>query len=214
MSSAATPLLNNHAPIKIKVQSFDALTIYRPDDKTVQATSDVAKRIFLEAFTTTYTEYYRKSNSTGPIETWLKLKDGLSLEQWLNDIFDNEINEYKIGKIGFIHLIDSKQNLVGWISHRNVSSEGDLYLSQCSLQAEWRGKKVASSVFSQIIKDNQINKIFQGVKAVKLIARRVNDAAMHLYTGSGFIKDESIDPKVYGDSYNDRYVGYRLLVAQ
>lgn len=80
--------------------------------------------------------------------------------------------------------------------------------------ADWRNKKVASTTFAEVIKKNHLHTMFPGVKSVKLIARRINDAAMHLYTGAGFVKGETIDPKVYGESYSDCYLGYRLAVAQ
>lgn len=195
----------------IKPPGGAALTVYRPDEATVEKTKATAKEIFVEAFATTYTGYHTNSKSADPIEKWLRLKEGLSLQQWLSNTFDGEYEEYKAGKKGFVYLVNSKGNLMGWLSHSPVSEKGELYLSQCSLEAASRGKKVASTAFAAVFQ-TQIHTMFPGLKEVKLIARRINESANWLYTKAGFTRDETINPAVYGDSYDNRYVGFRCTI--
>lgn len=47
--------------------NFATLTAYRPEAEEVKKTTQVAKKIFVEAFTTTYTEYHRNSGSSDSI---------------------------------------------------------------------------------------------------------------------------------------------------
>lgn len=195
----------------IKPPKDDSLIIYRPDKDIVEKTKDIAKAIFVEAFTTTYTDYHKKSSSADSIEKWLRLKEGLSLKQWLCNTFEGEYEEYKTGLKGFVHIVNLRGELLGWISHSPVSKNGELYLSQCSLEGNSRGKKIATTAFVTALKC-QLQNMFPGVKEVKLIARKINEVAYRLYTRSGFTKDETIDPAIYGESYDDRYVGYRRTV--
>jgi len=201
-------------PREINSQKFPGLTILRPDEDLIEKTKEVAKSIFVEAFTSTYTEYHKQSESKDSIEVWLKLSEGLSVKQWLNQTFDNEFEEYQQGKKAFIYLVNTQEEVLGWLSHSPVSEDGDLYLSQCCLTAKWRNQQVASTAFASIIKakPDLLSKLFPGIKTVKLIARRINQAAQGLYTKAGFKQDSEIDPKVYGDTYDSRYVGYRLSV--
>jgi ribosomal protein S18 acetylase RimI-like enzyme len=198
-------LLEIHSPI-------GTLIAYRPDLEELQKTSDRAKAIFLEAFSTTYTEYYRNSGSSEPIEKWLRLKDSFTLQSWLSATFDEEYEEYLAGLKSFVYLCNEQGKLIAWLSHSPVSETGDLYLSQCSLSADFHNKKVASTVFATIFQDDNIQKIFPEVKAIKLITRKINIIAQRLYTKVGFIMDETIDPSIYGESYDNRYVGYRLML--
>lgn len=186
---------------------------YRPDTEEVKKTAPVAKAIFREAFSTTYTDYHRKSGSAEPIEKWLRLREGLTLEQWLNNTFEAEYEEYNLGKKSFIYLCDSNNNLLGWLSHSPLSVIGDLYLSQCSLEASSRNQKIATTSFSEVFTNGRIKKMFPGVSEVKLITRKINAIACQLYDKAGFKRDETIDPSIYGESYDDRYVGYRLSVS-
>ena len=183
-------------------------TIFRPDAATIEKTKSLAKEIFVEAFATTYTEYHQKSSSSDTIEKWLRLKEGLTLKLWLSNTFDGEYDEYKAGKKGFVYLINSNKNIIGWLSHSPVSPTGELYLSQCSLEAGSRNKHLASLSFAVAVQEHA-QKMFPNVKEVKLIARKINERAHWLYTKAGFTKDEKIDPHVYGESYDERYVGYR-----
>lgn len=184
-------------------------TVKRPDKETVEKTKNIAKQIFIEAFSTTYTQYYNDSKVEAPIEKWLVLKDGFTITTWLDATFEGEYEEYLEGKKDFLHLYDEKETLVGWLSHGPVSDKGEMYLSQCSLEAGHRNSKIATTAFSEVIKDDTIKTIFPGVKEVKLIAREINKFAERLYLTAGFTKDRTIDPKIYGECYNDRYVGYR-----
>lgn len=98
------------------------------------------------------------------------------------------------------------------LSHSPVSEKGEVYLSQCSLEAGSRNHKVASTAFGKVLRENSIRQLFPEVKEVKLIARKINTIAHSLYTKAGFTMDETIDPAVYGDSYDDRYIGFRLFL--
>ena len=66
------------------------MTIRRPSREEVEKTAAVAKSIFVEAFTTTYMDYYRQSESKDPIEKWLRLKPGVTFGSWLSNVFDEE----------------------------------------------------------------------------------------------------------------------------
>lgn len=189
-----------------------SFTICIPDEKMVQTTAFVAREIFVEAFSTTYSEYHRISGSTETLEAWLGLKEGLTVEHWLQNTFDWETEAFQKGEKRFIYLVDSDAKLVGWLSHDPPTPEGDLYLSQCALSADWRNQRVASTAFYKMVSEGHLKTLFPGVKAVKLIARKINAVARQLYTHAGFTLDEAIDPHVYGESYSDRYVGYRLKI--
>jgi ribosomal protein S18 acetylase RimI-like enzyme len=191
---------------------FGEMTVYRPNFEELYQTAPTAKAIFIEAFSTTYTEYHRQSSSKDPIERWLRLRDGLTLQSWLSDVFDQEYDEYLAGDKAFLYLCNSSGVLIGWLSHSPVSENGELYLSQCSLEAGSRNHKVASHAFAKVFKEGCINQLFPEVKEVKLIARKINTIAHHLYSNAGFMIDETIDPGIYGDSYDDRYVGFRLVL--
>lgn len=184
--------------------------VYRPDLEEVQETAALTKSIFIEAFSTTYTEYYRNSGADVSIEEWLRLRKGLTLESWLSATFDEEYEESLLGKKIFVYLRDSEENLIGWMAHTPVSDHGDVYLSQSSLEANSRNMKIATTILAKIIKNGQFKELFPGAKELKLIVRKINKIARNLYDKAGFTKDEKIDPKVYGDSYDERYVGYRL----
>ncbi len=193
--------------IHIKAQK---LSIVRPDKDTVYKTKDLAKSIFVEAFRTTYTGYHQKSESKLSIEAWLRLKEGYTITSWLEATFDGEFEEFEKGEKDFIHLNDESGTLIGWLSHGKVSEIGDVYLSQCSLEAQSRNQRVASTAFQEVLQNKElIQTVLPGAKEFKLIARKINEYADKLYTQAGFTKDETIDPKVYGESYDDRYVGYR-----
>lgn len=201
------------SPIDIEVPTLDGTLIFRafrPDEETIKSTQAVAKAIFIEAFTTTYTGYFEKSGDTGTVETWLKLKEGVSIQDWLGATYDSEYQEFQDGTKGFIYLSDPSDKLIGWISHSPVSEEGDVYLSQCSLEADSRHKGVATTCFALLMNKEKLEIMAPGVKEIKLIVRRINAIAQKLYTRAGFTCDETIDPHVYGDSYDSRYVGYRL----
>lgn len=185
---------------------------YRPDLEDMQRMAPIAKEIFVEAFATTYRGYYQNSGVNIPIEKWLRLKEGLTLETWLSNTFDGEYEEYLLGDKGFIFLCTTDGQLVGWLSHSWLSKNGELYLSQCSLEHGSRNQKVASTVFNEVFKDYYIKNIFPGIKEIKLITRKINTIARSLYIKAGFHEDEEIDPGVYGDSYDDRYIGYRLCL--
>ncbi len=213
-ASNSTPLLDlSEALVEVNT-SIGTMTIYRPSLEEMQRTAPIAKAIFLEAFSTTYTEYHRQSGSIEPIEKWLRLRPGLTLQSWLGLVFDEEYEEYLAGSKAFIYLCDSEGTLIGWLSHGPVSEKGEVYFSQCSLEAGSRNRKVATAAFEKAFKEDYIRQLFPDVKEVKLIARKINTIAHHLYTKAGFIVDETIDPAVYGDSYDDRYIGFRLLIEQ
>lgn len=183
--------------------------VVRPDREAVEKTKKIAKEIFIEAFTTTYTGYHKESGDAGSIEVWLGKKEGYTINQWLSDTFDEEYEEYLEGKKFFVHLYDEKEELSGWLSHGPISETGEMYLSQCSLEAESRGQRVASDAFKEALQKETYEKLFPGVKVVKLIAREINKIAEKLYLNAGFTKDVTIDPKIYGEGYGPLYVGYR-----
>jgi len=213
-ASNPTPLLAFSEVLLEIDTSIGTMTICRPNLEEMQRTAPIAKTIFLEAFSTTYTEYHCQSGSIEPIEKWLRLRPGLSLQSWLSLVFDEEYEEYLKGSKAFIYLCDSEGTLVGWLSHSPVSEKGEMYLSQCSLEAGSRNHKVATTAFEKTFKGNCLKQLFPDVKEVKLIARKINTIAHRLYTKAGFVMDETIDPAVYGDSYDDRYIGFRLLLEQ
>lgn len=186
------------------------LVVYRPSSEEIERRAPSAKEIFVEAFSTTYLDYHLQSGSTDPVEKWLRLKEGLTLESWLSLVFDDEYEEYLAGSKGFLFLCDENGVLLGWLSHSPVSETGELYLSQCSLEAGSRNRRVTGTLFEKALQGSGIKQLFPGVKQVKLITRKVNTVARHLYLKAGFTLDEAIDPSVYGDSYDDRYVGLRL----
>lgn len=186
------------------------LAVCRPEKGEIAKIKDVAKSIFLEAFSTTYRGYHQASQSSETIENWLRIKEGISFEDWLNKTFDDEYADYENGKKQFIHLYKDK-NLIGWLSHSPVSETGEIYLSQCSLEASFRGQRVAKTIFQEVLQEQStLNTILPGVKVIKLIARKINVRAESLYMGVGFTQDLTIDPSQYGESYDERYVGYRL----
>lgn len=190
------------------------MTVYRPDPEEMQNTTAAAKIIFLEAFSNTYRIYHQQSGSIESIENWLDLQSELTLEKWLCNVFDEEYEEYLEGKKEFIFLRNFHGDLLGWLTHSPVSEKGEVYLSQCSLEANSRNQKVTTTIFSNALKESCIKKIFPGVKVIKLITRKINTIAVHLYTKAGFIMDETIDPSVYGACYNDRYIGFRLVLDE
>ena len=207
----------SYAPSEILLEidtSLGKMRVYRPSFEEMQETAPIAKAIFVEAFSTTYTEYHRQSGSIEPVEQWLRLREGLTLESWLSNVFDEEYNEYLSGDKAFLYLCESDGSLVGWLSHSPMSKKGEVYLSQCSLEAGSRNQKVATVSFAKALKENAIKQLFPEVKEIKLIARKINTIAHHLYVKAGFIVDETIDPSVYGDSYDDRYIGFRLPLDQ
>ncbi len=173
-----------------------------------------AKNIFVEAFSTTYTEYYGESGSQEPIEKWLKLKSHFTLASWLSNVFDDEKEEYLQGLKKFIFVHNQENKLIGWLSYSPLSETGEIYLSQCSLEASSRDQRVATTAFSSVFKEGLYKKLFPGVKEIKLITRKINTRAKKLYLSNGFIMDETIDPSIYGESYDDRYIGFRLLIEE
>lgn len=181
---------------------------YRPDREEIEKTAPIAKAMFQEAFATTYTEYYHQSKVDVPIEKWLLVREGLTLQSWLTNVFDDEYEEYLHGQKEFILICDGQGNFIGWLSHSPVATNGDLYLSQCSLEADSRNHKIATTAFTQLL--IELKRIFPNVKEIKLITRKINIIARNLFLKAGFTMDLTIDPSVYGDSYDDRYVGYRL----
>jgi ribosomal protein S18 acetylase RimI-like enzyme len=193
--------------------SLGVMTICRPSLEEVQRTAFHAKSIFIEAISTKYTEYHRQSGAIERIEMWLRLRPGLTLHSWLNAVFDDEYAEYLTGRKSFLYLCNSEGVLIGWLSHSPVSEKGELYLSQCSLEADSRNHKVATAVLEKAFKGNYIKQLFPEVKEVKLITRKINTIARRLYTKVGFVMDETIDPAVYGSSYDDRYVGFRCVLS-
>lgn len=189
------------------------VTLYRPDLMIIEKTREMAKEIFIEAFETTYTTYYVESGTTLSIEEWLRLKDGLKMRDWLSLTFDEEYNECLSGEKGIIYLKTQADPLIAWASHSALSPTGELYLSQCCISERWRGKGIPSSIFFDLMKSPHIiHQMFSGIKEVKVITRKINTAANRLYTGAGLIRDETLDPSVYGDAYDDRYIGYRLIL--
>ncbi len=188
------------------------LFLYRPSSEEMQKMSPVAKKIFVEAFSTTYREYHLKSGSSDSIEKWLRLRGEVTLEGWLSAVFDDEYQEYLAGTKEFIFFSNAHGDLVGWLSYSPMSAQGELYLSQCSLEAGSRNKKVATSAFAQVLQKDYAKVIFPGAKVLKVITRKINAITKHLFTRAGFIMDETIDPAIYGESYDDRYVGYRLIL--
>lgn len=212
---AASPPFSSFSPITIPVEipgkGMVPFTIQRPAAETVQATQAVAKKIFVEAFTTNYTKYHADENPGVSIEAWLKIKTGIG--EWLGGTFDEEYQEYLEGKKGVIYLSDPQNNLVGWISHSPVDGKGDVYLSQCSLEADWRNKKVSTTVFSTVLNSVHLKAIFPEAQELKLIVRKINLVARKLYEKAQFICDETIKPEQYGASYDNRYVGYRKRIG-
>ena len=208
----ASNLFPNFSPITVNIdvpgKGARVFRILRPDSAQVKVTHDHAKNTFVEAFTTTYTGYYNDARPGVSIEQWLRLKSGLT--EWLSATFDEEYREYQEGTKEFIYLCDGENKLVGWLSHGPVDEKGDLYLSQCSLEAESRNQKVSTTAFAEALKSESLLKMFPDVKEFKLIARKINTVAERLYTRAGFTKDDTIKPEVYGETYDDRYVGYRL----
>ena len=192
--------------------SIGLMSVCRPNQEEMSKTASFAKKIFVEAFTTTYTDYYRRSGAQEPIEKWLRLGSGLTLQSWLEQVFDDEYEEYVAGSKCFLYLCDSEGILVGWLSHSPISEKGEIYLSQCSLEAGSRNHGVATAAFDKVFKKKFIKQIFPEVKEIKLITRKINKIAYHLYTKIGFVVDETIDPVIYGDSYDDRYIGFRLTI--
>lgn len=185
-------------------------SILRPDDATMRATVEVAKQIFVKAFTISYTRYYEEAKPGVSIEEWLKLKT--DFKTWLSNTFDEEFQEYEQGKKGFIYLNDSQNNLVGWLSHSPVDEKGDVYLSQGSLNVEWSNQKVASTALAEMLNQRNISTIFPEAHELKLIVRRTNEVAKRIYTAAEFTCDETIKPEVYGSSYSNLYIGFRRLV--
>lgn len=207
-------LQSHHATILLEVSTpIGSCTAYRPDVEEIQRTATAAKAIFQEAFLTNYRVYHLKSGSAEPIESWLRLREGLTLETWLSNTFDDEYADYLSGKKSIIYLCDTKKNLIGWLSHGPLIESGEVYLSQCSLEADSRNHKVATTIFVELFKNGAARKIFHNITEVKLIARKINTIAERLYVQAGFIKDETIDPGIYGECYDDRYVGYRLCLS-
>ncbi len=188
------------------------LTAYRPNLEEMQKYAPIAKRLFQEAFSITYREYHRMSHSAETIEKWLHLKEDFTLDSWLSNTFDEEYEDYVMGTKKFVFLRDSQGTLIAWLSHSLVSKEGSVYLSQCSLEAGLHRRGIASSAFAEVLKQDLIKEVFPEVKEITLITRKINLAARHLYIKAGFTMDETLDPNIYGSSYDDRYVGYRLKV--
>lgn len=199
-------------PVKVNIPGKEEVTfsIQRPDRERIKVTAEVAKRIFVQAFEKSYTRYYDEAQPGVSIEEWLRIKS--DLRGWLGSIFDEEYQECQNGTKGFIHLCDSRNNLVGWLSHSQVDEKGDLYLSQCSLEADWSNKKVSTTAFAEVLNGNHLVTMFPRVKEVKLIVRKINKVAQQLYTRAGFTCDETIRPEDYGSSYDDRYIGFRRRV--
>lgn len=184
------------------------VAFYRPNPKEMQQSVGDAKLIFIEAFSTTYTQYHLQSGNSDPIEKWLRLKPGQTLQSWLSRVFDEEYEEYLAGTKNFIYLSDSNGQLIGFLSHSPVSEKGEVYLSLLALAASHRNQKIAT----QLLKADTMKQLFPSAKEFKVITRKINAIAQRLYTHAGFIMDETIDPAVYGDSYDDRYIGFRLTL--
>lgn len=199
--------------VVLEVQTPEGrLFAYRPDKEEVQRTVSIAKAIFIEAFTTTYQTYHQQSGSNKTIEEWLRLREGLTLESWLSMTFTGEYEEYMQGLKGLFYLSNEDGRLLGWLSYNWNPEKGELYLSQGALQADMRNKFIATSCFSELFHSGNLESIFPGIKDIKLITRKINTAARRLFTKCGFRLDEVIDPSVYGDSYDDRYIGYSLTI--
>lgn len=219
LAIASTPFNPFSINVATPEKGAKTYSVQRPNAEQVRATYEVAKQIFVEAFSTTYTTYHKNSGDTGTVAQWLKLserwtqsKDGL--KEWLTQTYEDEHKEYLEGKKDFIHLYDNQNKLVGWLSHSPVDEKGDLYLSQCSLEADSRNQRVASTSFTEVLNSDLLHTMFPEAKELKLIARKINTFARNLYEKAHFICDETIDPKVYGDSYDNRYVGYRLPLSR
>lgn len=214
MEPLLKPVCTTFDPFSIDIQNpkkgLTSFSIKRPSPQEVTATAAVAKDIFVEAFQTSYTHYFNESQAGGTIEQWLKIKSGLKV--WLSETFDEEYQDFLSGRKGFIHLIDSNNQLVGWASHSPIDDKGCVYLSQCSLEGEWRNQRVATEAFHEIFHNNQIFNMFPQVKEVKLIVRKINQIAQRLYTRAGFTCDETIKPEIYGEAYDERYVGFRKAI--
>lgn len=194
--------------------SFGKCMAWRPTSEEVRQMSPKAKEMFIEAFSTTYKEYHRYSGSQEPIHQWLRLKNGLTLESWLEGVYDGEYEEYSAGKKEFLYISDSSGNLLGWLSHAPLSEKGEIYLSQGCLDAEHRNHRIATAAFEKVFHEMYVEELFPDAKEIKLIVRKINTRAIHIYTNAGFIMDVSIDPAVYGDCYDDRYIGFRLTVPK
>lgn len=204
-----------HSPVLLEAETpIGKMYVFRPTAEEVERTSPVAKAIFQEAFSTTYRDYHQKSGSTEPIEKWLRLKEGLTLESWLSNVYDGEYEEYLAGSKEYIYFCHEDGSLIGWMSHGPLSDNGDVYLSQCAFEKSSRHRKAATTVLAIALKKQNITRIFPGVKELKLITRKINKITNHLFVSAGFTMDETIDPSTYGDSYDDRYVGYRLTIEQ
>ena len=204
------PITTTVSPVNGSQRTF---TIERPSEEEVNRTAGVAKEIFVNAFTKKYREYHTAAKTEQSIEEWLRLKTGVVFKDWLETTFDEELQEYRDGKKGMIYLTDEQGRLVAWLSHSAVDEKGDVYLSQCSLEAESQDKKIASTAFAEVINTNNILTLFPGAKKLKLIARKVNTSADHLYIKAGFKRNDTITPSDYGASYDDRYVGYQKDVS-
>lgn len=205
------PQFSYFAPIAINVKGTGPFSIQRPDHSKVEATSKVAKEIFVKAFETSYTRYHKESGSEANLEEWLKIK--VPINQWLSEMFDEEYEEYKKGQIGFIYLADAKDRLAGWLSHSQVDEKGCIYLSLCSLETSLSNRKIASTAFKEVLENDHLVKMIPNVKEIKLVTRKINTVAQRLYTGAGFICDETINPSDYGASYDNRYIGFRRKVS-
>lgn len=204
-----------HFPILLEVETpIGKVVAYEPDSEEMHKSAAFIKSLYIEAFLTTYTKYHRESGSTESIEKWLGLKENLTLARWLENGFDEEYREYFLGDKKFIFLRNYEGALIAWMSYSPLNEKGAIYLSQCSLEAKYRRQGVASSVFFQGLKQDQIQKIFPGAKEINLVTRKINVAAQHLYTKAGFILDETMDPSIYGSCYGDRYVCYKRSLEQ
>ncbi len=196
---------------QIKTQK-GMLSVSRPSKEHAAKTKEIAKKIFVEAFSTTYTQYHINSKSVDTIEKWLRLRDGFTLNSWLEATFEGDYTEFTEGKKEFVYLTDENENLLGWLTHTPVSKTGEVYLSQCSLEADSRNKKIATTGISEALSKENLEAIFPKVTEIKLITRKINEYARRLYTNAGFHEDLQISPAQYGDDYDDRYVGYRMTI--
>jgi ribosomal protein S18 acetylase RimI-like enzyme len=190
------------------------LTVRRPSMEEMVRTATEAKSIFMESFSTNYTEYYRQSGSTDSIERWLRLKPGLNFCTWLSAVFDEEYNDCSSGKKSFLYLCGPNGKLIGWISHTPVSEKGEVYFSTLTLEAAVRCHRVATAAIAEGLKINTFRQLFPGAKEIRIITRKINVIAQRLYLKAGFTQDEAIDPSVYGECYDDRYIGFRLALDQ
>lgn len=204
------------APFPIHVQVPEKGRVHffiaRPEDKHVIQTRQRMKDCFVTAFSANYTRYHGESKSALPVEEWLRLRKGVTFTAWLEETFDEEFAEFKEGTKGFLQLSDEKEQLIGWLSHSAVGRNGDVYLSQCSLDTKWQNQRVATTAFKAMMESQAFRTLFPGVTAFKLIVRKINTIALQLYKSAGFVINEHIDPKVYGSSYDDRYVGCQLTL--